>query len=43
MIPEFNEWNIDEYYIKEVLKESTDEEKETAEMLAAYIMKRQES
>ena len=29
----FNEWNIDEYYIKEVLKESTDEEKETAEIL----------
>ena len=29
----FNEDNIDEYYIREVLKESTDYEKETAEIL----------
>lgn len=29
----FNEWNINEYYIKEVLKESTDKEKETSEIL----------
>ena len=29
----FNEWNIDEYYIKEILKESTDKEKETSEIL----------
>ena len=29
----FNEKNIDEYYIKEILKEDTDKEKETAEIL----------
>lgn len=29
----FNEKNIDEYYIKEILKEETNEEKETAEIL----------
>jgi len=29
----FNEDNIDEYYIREILKEDTDEEKETAEIL----------
>ena len=29
----FNEENIDEYYTKEILKEDTDEEKETAEIL----------
>lgn len=29
----FNESNIDEYYIKEILKEDTDQEKETAEIL----------
>lgn len=29
----FNESNIDEYYIREVLKENTDDEKETAEIL----------
>ncbi len=29
----FNEQNIDEYYIREVLKENTDTEKETAELL----------
>lgn len=29
----FNEMNIDEYYIKEVLKENTDEEKELSEIL----------
>lgn len=29
----FNEDNIDEYYIREILKESTDAEKETAEIL----------
>lgn len=29
----FNEENIDEYYVKEILKESTDVEKETAEIL----------
>lgn len=29
----FNEHNIDEYYIREVLKEDTDTEKETAEIL----------
>lgn len=29
----FNENNIDEYYIKEILKEDTDQEKETAEIL----------
>ena len=29
----FNEDNIDEYYIREILKESTDYEKETAEIL----------
>lgn len=29
----FNEINIEEYYIREILKEKTDEEKETAEIL----------
>lgn len=29
----FNEHNIDEYYIREILKEDTDQEKETAEIL----------
>lgn len=29
----FNEHNIDEYYTKEILKEDTDQEKETAEIL----------
>lgn len=29
----FNEDNIDEYYIREILKENTDEEKETSEIL----------
>ena len=29
----FNENNIDEYYIREILKEDTDEEKTTAEIL----------
>ncbi len=29
----FNESNIDEYYTREILKEATDEEKETAEIL----------
>ena len=29
----FNEDNIDEYYIREILKENTDYEKETAEIL----------
>ncbi len=29
----FNEDNIDEYYIREILKENTDEEKETVEIL----------
>lgn len=29
----FNEQNIDEYYIREILKESTDQEKETVELL----------
>ena len=29
----FNEMNIDEYYIKEVLKENTNEEKELSEIL----------
>lgn len=29
----FNEKNIEEYYIREILKESTDKEKETAEIL----------
>lgn len=29
----FNEKNIDEYYIREILKESTDKEKETSEIL----------
>ena len=29
----FNEQNIDEYYIREILKESTDKEKETEEIL----------
>lgn len=29
----FNESNIDEYYVREVLKEDTDKEKETAEIL----------
>ena len=29
----FNEDNIDEYYIREILKENTDAEKETAEIL----------
>lgn len=29
----FNEENIEEYYIREILKEKTDEEKETAEIL----------
>jgi hypothetical protein len=29
----FNQDNIDEYYIKEILKEDTDQEKETAEIL----------
>jgi len=29
----FNEHNIDEYYVREILKEATDEEKETEEIL----------
>ena len=29
----FNEDNIDEYYVREVLKENTDSEKETVEIL----------
>ncbi len=29
----FNEYNIDEYYIREILKENTDDEKTTAEIL----------
>lgn len=29
----FNQYNIDEYYVKEILKEETDQEKETSEIL----------